>query len=185
MTHLQLRRQARANAYCLPSTTTTMFAGPSETRTITIEASLSAFHDEDALVAVDGWNVHVTPASSSGVSISPESWMPIPIVGRSPVCPSRPSASAKASTKQQQQERPGNQPRPFAFAAIGHPLLTANSVELFGATHKVSVASLPARSYFSSRRLRQSPPSFPANRPAIAVLREATPSPLRDCSVNP
>jgi hypothetical protein len=44
---------------------------PGETRTITIEASLSAFNEEDALVAVDGWNVNVNSASASGVSIAP------------------------------------------------------------------------------------------------------------------
>ena len=37
---------------------------PNETRTITIEAALSAFNGEDALVVFDGWNVTVAPASS-------------------------------------------------------------------------------------------------------------------------
>ena len=72
MTHLQLRRLSTGERV-LPAFYDDNYVSlvPGETRTITIEASLSAFHDEDALVAVDGWNVHVTPASSSGVSISP------------------------------------------------------------------------------------------------------------------
>jgi len=72
MTHLQLRRQATGERV-LPAFYDDNYVSltPNETRAITIEAALSAFNDEDALVAVDGWNVHVNASSSSGVSISP------------------------------------------------------------------------------------------------------------------
>jgi hypothetical protein len=44
---------------------------PNETKTVTIEAALSDFNGEDALVVFDGWNVTVTPASFAGAAVAP------------------------------------------------------------------------------------------------------------------
>ena len=44
---------------------------PNESRTVTIEAALSDFNGEDALVVFDGWNITVAPMSCSGVSVAP------------------------------------------------------------------------------------------------------------------
>jgi len=72
MAHLQLRRQTSGErvlpAYASDNYITLL---PGESRTIQIEADLSSFKGEDALVVVDGWNVTVDPASSAGVSIAP------------------------------------------------------------------------------------------------------------------
>jgi hypothetical protein len=72
MAHLQLRR-AHSGERVLP-----VFASDNyislvgdESRTITLEADASEFKGDDALVVVDGWNVSVSPASWSGVSIAP------------------------------------------------------------------------------------------------------------------
>ena len=72
MTHLQLRRKTTGERV-LPVFYSDNYVSlvPGETRTISMEASLSAFNDDDALVAVDGWNVDVKAASAAGVSISP------------------------------------------------------------------------------------------------------------------
>ena len=44
---------------------------PNETRTITMEAALSDFHNEYALIAFDGWNTTVEPASFDGAAVAP------------------------------------------------------------------------------------------------------------------
>jgi len=71
MAHLQLRRASGERvlpAYASDNYVTLL---PGESKTVYIEAGLSAFQGEDALVVVDGWNVTVSPASSAGVSIAP------------------------------------------------------------------------------------------------------------------
>jgi hypothetical protein len=72
MAHLQLRRQ-HSGERVLPAFASDNYISlvPGESRTVSIEADLSAFQGQDALVVVDGWNVSVTPASSEGVSIAP------------------------------------------------------------------------------------------------------------------
>jgi len=69
MTHIQLRR--RSGERVLPAFYSDNYVSllPGETKTLTVEASLAELHGEDELVVVDGWNVHVAPASSAGVSI--------------------------------------------------------------------------------------------------------------------
>jgi Exo-beta-D-glucosaminidase Ig-fold domain/Glycosyl hydrolases family 2, sugar binding domain/Glycosyl hydrolases family 2/Glycosyl hydrolases family 2, TIM barrel domain len=72
MAHLQLRR-AHSGERVLPVFASDNYISllADETRTITLEADESEFKGEDALVVVDGWNITVSPASSSGVSIAP------------------------------------------------------------------------------------------------------------------
>ena len=72
MAHLQLRRQASGERV-LPSYANDNYITllPGESRSIQIEADLSSFKGEDALVVVDGWNASVVPAASEGVSIAP------------------------------------------------------------------------------------------------------------------
>jgi hypothetical protein len=72
MTHLQLRRQ-KSGERVLPVFYSDNYISlvPNETRTITIEADLSQFNGEDALVIFDGWNATVAPASFKGVSVAP------------------------------------------------------------------------------------------------------------------
>jgi hypothetical protein len=72
MTHLQLRRQ-KSGERVLPVFYSDNYVSlvPNETKTIRIEATLSDFKGEGALVVFDGWNVTVAPASFAGVSIAP------------------------------------------------------------------------------------------------------------------
>jgi hypothetical protein len=72
MAHLQLRRQ-RSGERVLPVYASDNYVSlvPNESRTITLEADVSAFNKEDALVVVDGWNVTVAPASAHDVDIAP------------------------------------------------------------------------------------------------------------------
>ena len=72
MTHLQLRRR-KSQERVLPVFYSDNYVSlaPNETRTITIEAALSDFDGEDALVVFDGWNVTVAPASFKGVAVAP------------------------------------------------------------------------------------------------------------------
>jgi hypothetical protein len=72
MTHLQLRRQ-KSGERVLPVFYSDNYISlvPNETRTITIEADLSQFNGEDALVMFDGWNATVAPASLKGVFVAP------------------------------------------------------------------------------------------------------------------
>ena len=72
MAHLQLRR-LKTGERVLPvfysDNYVSLVAG--ETRTVTIEADLTEFNGEDALVMLDGWNVTVAPAAFKGVSVAP------------------------------------------------------------------------------------------------------------------
>jgi len=67
MAHMQLRR-AKSGERVLPVYYSDNYVSlvPNETRTITIEAALSDFNGEDALVLFDGWNV--TVAAATGVA---------------------------------------------------------------------------------------------------------------------
>ncbi len=71
MTHLQLRRKSGARVLPVFYSDNYVSLVPGETKTLTIEAAVSDFNSEDALIAVDGWNTTVKPASSAGVSIAP------------------------------------------------------------------------------------------------------------------
>ena len=67
MAHVQLRRE-KSGERVLPvyySDNYVSLVG-GETRTIKVEADMSQFKDEDALVVVDGWNVTVEPATGNG-----------------------------------------------------------------------------------------------------------------------
>jgi hypothetical protein len=72
MTHLQLRL-AHSGERVLPvfASDNYISLAPNETRTVTLQADAAAFKGEDALVTIDGWNVSVAAASSSGVAIAP------------------------------------------------------------------------------------------------------------------
>jgi hypothetical protein len=72
MAHLQLRRQ-QTNERVLPVFYSNNYVSlaPNETRTVTIEADQKDLHGEDALIAVDGWNISIAPTSAHGVSIAP------------------------------------------------------------------------------------------------------------------
>ncbi len=72
MAHLQLRKKTSGERV-LPVYYSDNYVSlvPNESRTISIEAALDAFHGEDALVVLDGWNVTVAPGSESGVTIAP------------------------------------------------------------------------------------------------------------------
>jgi hypothetical protein len=72
MAHVQLRRQ-HSGERVLPVFYSDNYVSlvPNESRTITIEADLSSFNGENALVVVDGWNVTVAPASSKGAGVAP------------------------------------------------------------------------------------------------------------------
>jgi len=72
MAHMQLRRQ-KSGDRVLPVFYSDNYVSltPNETRTITIEADVSDFNGEGALVLFDGWNVSVTPANLSGAAVAP------------------------------------------------------------------------------------------------------------------
>lgn len=72
MSHLQLRR-SRTGDRVLPVYYSDNYISlvPNETKTITIEADQKALKGEDALIAVDGWNISVVPASAPGAAIAP------------------------------------------------------------------------------------------------------------------
>jgi hypothetical protein len=71
MAHLQLRRQ-KSGERVLPVYYTDNYLSlvPDESRTITIEAALKDLKGETPLIAVDGWNVAVTPISSPIASVT-------------------------------------------------------------------------------------------------------------------
>ncbi len=71
LAHMQLRR-ARTEDRVLPvfASDNYISLAPHEARTVTLEAAADAFHGEDALVTVDGWNTTVVPASFAGVSVA-------------------------------------------------------------------------------------------------------------------
>jgi len=71
MAHLQLRRHSGERVLPVFYSDNYVSLVPNESRTITITAAQKDFNGEDALVAVDGWNVTVAPASAKGVSIAP------------------------------------------------------------------------------------------------------------------
>ena len=71
MAHLQLRRKSGERVLPVFYSDNYISLVPNETRTITIEAAVSDFNGEDALVVFDGWNVTVAPASFSGVAVAP------------------------------------------------------------------------------------------------------------------
>jgi hypothetical protein len=72
MAHLQLRRQ-KSGERVLPVFYSDNYISlvPDETRTVTIEADISQFNGENALVVFDGWNVTVAPAAFKSASIAP------------------------------------------------------------------------------------------------------------------
>lgn len=94
MAHLQLRRKSGERV--LPAYYSDNYVSlvPDETRTITVEAALTDFKAEDALVVFDGWNVTVAPADFHGISVapnldaqpdrSPETGLPIQTAGLLP-----------------------------------------------------------------------------------------------------
>ena len=71
MAHLQLRRASGERVLPVYYSDNYISLVPNETRTITIEAALSDFKGEDALVVFDGWNVTVAAAKFRGNSVAP------------------------------------------------------------------------------------------------------------------
>jgi hypothetical protein len=71
MAHLQLRRSSGERVLPVYYDDNYVSLTPNETRTITIEAALSDFNGDDALVVLDGWNVTVASSSFAGVSVAP------------------------------------------------------------------------------------------------------------------
>ncbi len=71
MAHLQLRRKSGERVLPAYYSDNYISLAPNQTQTITIEAALSDFKGEDALVVLDGWNVTVTPAKFRGVFVAP------------------------------------------------------------------------------------------------------------------
>jgi hypothetical protein len=72
MAHMQLRRQ-KSDERVLPVFYSDNYVSlvPDETRTITIEAAVSDFNGENALLVFDGWNLTVAPASFKGTAVAP------------------------------------------------------------------------------------------------------------------
>ena len=72
MAHMQLRRQ-KSGQRVLPAFYSDNYISltPDETRTITVESSVSDFNGDNALLVFDGWNVTVTPTSFNGTAIAP------------------------------------------------------------------------------------------------------------------
>jgi hypothetical protein len=71
MAHMQLRRKSGERVLPVFYSDNYISLVPGETRTVNIEAALSDFHGEDALLVFDGWNTTVEPASFDGVSVAP------------------------------------------------------------------------------------------------------------------
>ena len=71
MAHMQLRRKSGERVLPVFYSDNYISLVPGETRTVNIEATLSDFHGEDALLVFDGWNTTVEPASFDGVSVAP------------------------------------------------------------------------------------------------------------------
>jgi hypothetical protein len=71
MAHLQLRRPSGERVLPVYYDDNYISLVPNESRTITIDAALSDFNGEAALVVLDGWNVTVAPGSFAGVSVAP------------------------------------------------------------------------------------------------------------------
>jgi len=72
MAHMQLRRE-KSGERVLPVFNSDNYVSlvPNETRTITIEAAVSDFNGENALVVLDGWNVTVAAAKFKGAAVAP------------------------------------------------------------------------------------------------------------------
>ncbi|MGC1463430.1 MAG: sugar-binding domain-containing protein [Terracidiphilus sp.] len=72
MAHMQLRRE-KSGERVLPVFYSDNYVSlaPNETRTITIEAAVSDFNGENALVVFDGWNVTVAAAKFHGARVAP------------------------------------------------------------------------------------------------------------------
>jgi hypothetical protein len=71
MAHLQLRRQSGQRVLPVFYSDNYVSLVPNETRTVTVEAAVSDFDNQDAQIVFDGWNVTVQPASFPGVSVAP------------------------------------------------------------------------------------------------------------------
>jgi hypothetical protein len=71
MTHMQLRRQSGKRVLPVFYSDNYVSLTPNETWTITIEAAVSDFNGENALVVFDGWNVTVAPAKFTGAAVAP------------------------------------------------------------------------------------------------------------------
>jgi hypothetical protein len=94
MAHLQLRRKSGERVLPVYYSDNYVSLVPDETRTITMQAALKDFNQEDTLVVFDGWNVTVAPADFAGISVapnldaqpdrSPETGLPIQTVGLLP-----------------------------------------------------------------------------------------------------
>ena len=71
MSHLQLRRRSGDRVLPVYYSDNYISLVPNETKTITVEADQKALKGEDALIAVDGWNISVVPASAPGAAVAP------------------------------------------------------------------------------------------------------------------
>jgi len=69
MTHLQLRRSDGQRVLPAYASDNYLSLAPGESRTVEIEAATAALGGQDALVAVDGWNVRVVPVKASGAAV--------------------------------------------------------------------------------------------------------------------
>ena len=81
MAHLQLRRE-RSGARVLPVFYSDNYLSllPGETRTLNVEAAVKDLAGELPLLAVDGWNVSVSPWSSKAVRVAPNQPAQVPSV---------------------------------------------------------------------------------------------------------
>ncbi len=71
MAHVQLRRKSGERVLPVFYSDNYVSLVPGETKSIEMEASASDFHGEAAVIAVDGWNVTVAPASFAAASVKP------------------------------------------------------------------------------------------------------------------
>jgi len=71
MAHVQLRRKSGERVLPVFYSDNYVTLVPDETKAITIEAAETGFQGEDPLIAVDGWNVTVTPATFDRVAVAP------------------------------------------------------------------------------------------------------------------
>jgi hypothetical protein len=71
LAHLQLRRKSGERVLPVYYSDNYVSLVPNETRTITMQAALKDFQQQNALVVFDGWNVTVAPADFAGVSVAP------------------------------------------------------------------------------------------------------------------
>ena len=75
MAHLQLRRE-QSGKRVLPVFYSDNYVSllPGESRTLTVEASVADLGGEPPLLAVDGWNVTVSPQTSKAVKVAPNTF---------------------------------------------------------------------------------------------------------------